>query len=47
MTSNLGAGQITKNQSLGFTMGEIPGRTYEHMKNKVMDELKRSSGLNS
>src|SRR5712692_8836132 len=41
MTSNIGAGQISKNQSLGFTMGDDTGMTYEDMKNKVMGELKK------
>jgi len=39
MTSNIGAGQISKNQSLGFSMGDDTGMTYEDMKNKVMGEL--------
>ena len=38
---NIGAGQISKNQSLGFTMGDDTGMTYEDMKNKVMGELKK------
>src|SRR6187401_2929433 len=41
MTSNIGAGQISKNQSLGFTMGDDSGMTYDDMKNKVMGELKK------
>jgi ATP-dependent Clp protease ATP-binding subunit ClpC len=41
MTSNIGAGQISKNQSLGFSMGDDTGMTYEDMKNKVMGELKK------
>src|SRR5438874_1826230 len=41
MTSNIGAGQISKNQSLGFTMGDDTGMSYEDMKNKVMGELKK------
>src|SRR5436190_1773369 len=41
MTSNIGAGQISKNQSLGFTMGDDTGMTYDDMKNKVMGELKK------
>ena len=41
MTSNIGAGQISKNQSLGFSMGDDSGMTYDDMKNKVMGELKK------
>src|SRR6202011_4982196 len=41
MTSNIGAGQISKNQSLGFTMGDDTGMSYDDMKNKVMGELKK------
>src|SRR5213594_2931910 len=41
MTSNIGAGQISKNQSLGFSMGDDTGMSYEDMKNKVMGELKK------
>src|SRR5947208_1877842 len=42
MTSNIGAAQISKNQSLGFTVGDESGLSYEDMKTKVMSELKRS-----
>jgi ATP-dependent Clp protease ATP-binding subunit ClpC len=41
MTSNIGASQISKNQSLGFTMGDESGLSYEDMKTKVMGELKK------
>jgi ATP-dependent Clp protease ATP-binding subunit ClpC len=41
MTSNIGAATISKNQSLGFTMGDDTGMTYDDMKNKVMGELKK------
>jgi ATP-dependent Clp protease ATP-binding subunit ClpC len=41
MTSNIGAGQISKNQSLGFSIGDETGLTYEDMKARVMGELKR------
>lgn len=41
MTSNVGASMIKKNTSLGFTMGDTE-RKYQDMKDKVMDELKRS-----
>ena len=41
MTSNIGAAQISKNQSLGFTMGDESGLTYDDMKSRVMSELKK------
>jgi ATP-dependent Clp protease ATP-binding subunit ClpC len=41
MTSNIGAGQISKNQSFGFALGDDTGLTYEEMKTKVMGELKK------
>jgi ATP-dependent Clp protease ATP-binding subunit ClpC len=41
MTSNIGAGQISKNQSLGFTIGDEGGLSYEDMKSRVMSELKK------
>lgn len=41
MTSNVGANMIKKNTSLGFTMGDTE-KKYQDMKDKVMDELKRS-----
>ncbi|MGO0058713.1 ATP-dependent Clp protease ATP-binding subunit [Brevibacillus fluminis] len=41
MTSNVGANMIKKNTSLGFTTGDTE-KKYQDMKDKVMDELKRS-----
>jgi ATP-dependent Clp protease ATP-binding subunit ClpC len=41
MTSNLGAAQISKNQTLGFSVGEEGGLSYEEMKERVMSELKK------
>jgi ATP-dependent Clp protease ATP-binding subunit ClpC len=41
MTSNIGAAQISKNQGLGFQIGDEQGLTYEDMKSRVMGELKK------
>ena len=41
MTSNIGAAQISKNQTLGFSVGDEQGLSYEDMKSRVMSELKR------
>src|SRR5947208_2899156 len=41
MTSNIGAAQISKNQALGFSVGDESGLSYEDMKTKVMSELKK------
>jgi ATP-dependent Clp protease ATP-binding subunit ClpC len=41
MTSNVGAASISKNQSLGFTIGDESGLSYEDMKGRVMGELKK------
>jgi ATP-dependent Clp protease ATP-binding subunit ClpC len=41
MTSNIGAASISKNQSLGFTIGDESGLSYEDMKGRVMGELKK------
>jgi len=41
MTSNLGAAQISKNLSLGFSVGDDSGLSYEEMKERVMSELKK------
>ena len=41
MTSNIGAGTISKNQSLGFTIGDESGLSYDDMKDRVMSELKK------
>jgi ATP-dependent Clp protease ATP-binding subunit ClpC len=42
MTSNLGTRDIQKGTTLGFAPGGHEEITYEKMKDKVMDELKRS-----
>ncbi len=41
MTSNIGAATISKNQSLGFSMGDDTGLSYEEMKDRIMGELKK------
>jgi ATP-dependent Clp protease ATP-binding subunit ClpC len=41
MTSNIGAGQISKNQSLGFSVGDESGLSYDDMKDRVMSELRK------
>src|SRR5690242_4125510 len=42
MTSNIGAAQITKNQSLGFVPGDPEGGlSYDEMKDRIMGELKK------
>ncbi len=41
MTSNLGAAQISKNQSLGFSSSDEAGLSYEDMKARVTGELKK------
>jgi len=41
MTSNIGAGAISKNQTLGFTLGDEQGLSYDDMKSRVMSELKK------
>jgi ATP-dependent Clp protease ATP-binding subunit ClpC len=41
MTSNIGAGQIAKNQTLGFSIGDETGLSYEEMKGRVMGDLKK------
>jgi ATP-dependent Clp protease ATP-binding subunit ClpC len=42
MTSNIGASQITKNQSLGFAPGDAEGGlSYDDMKSRIMSELKK------
>ena len=41
MTSNIGAGTISKNQTLGFSVGDESGLTYDEMKDRIMGELKR------
>jgi len=41
MTSNIGAGTISKNQTLGFSIGDETGLSYEDMKDRIMGELKK------
>jgi ATP-dependent Clp protease ATP-binding subunit ClpC len=41
MTSNIGAGTISKNQTLGFSVGDDSGLSYEEMKDRIMGELKK------
>ncbi|MFN2628036.1 MAG: ATP-dependent Clp protease ATP-binding subunit [Gaiellaceae bacterium] len=41
MTSNIGAASISKNQTLGFSIGDESGLTYDDMKSRVMGELKK------
>src|SRR5919202_1947255 len=41
MTSNIGASTISKNQTLGFSVGDETGLSYEDMKDRIMGELKR------
>lgn len=41
MTSNVGASELKKQATMGFRPGDGE-KTYEDMKNKVMDELKRT-----
>src|SRR5437879_2824459 len=41
MTSNIGAAAISKNQTLGFSIGDESGLSYEDMKGRVMGELKK------
>jgi ATP-dependent Clp protease ATP-binding subunit ClpC len=41
MTSNIGAASISKNQTLGFSVGDESGLSYEDMKERVMGELKK------
>ncbi|WP_127584080.1 ATP-dependent protease ATP-binding subunit ClpC [Paenibacillus koleovorans] len=42
MTSNVGAETIKKNSTLGFTAVQDAGKDYNVMKDKVMNELKKS-----
>jgi ATP-dependent Clp protease ATP-binding subunit ClpC len=41
MTSNIGAASISKNQSLGFSVGDESGLSYDDMKDRVMSELRK------
>ncbi len=43
MTSNIGAAEIAKNASFGFSLGdEAAGISYDDMKSKIMGELKKA-----
>ena len=41
MTSNIGATDIAKNTSLGFTVSDETGISYDDMKNRIMGDLKK------
>ena len=41
MTSNIGAGTISKNQTLGFSIGDEQGLSYDDMKSRITGELKK------
>jgi ATP-dependent Clp protease ATP-binding subunit ClpC len=41
MTSNIGASQIAKNTTIGFTVADETGVSYEDMKSRIMGELKK------
>jgi ATP-dependent Clp protease ATP-binding subunit ClpC len=41
MTSNIGSASISKNVSLGFSVGDDTGLSYEDMKSRVMADLKK------
>jgi ATP-dependent Clp protease ATP-binding subunit ClpC len=41
MTSNIGAATISKNQSLGFSVGDDTGLSYDEMKDRITGELKK------
>src|SRR5687767_4850818 len=41
MTSNIGAASISKNQTLGFSVGDDSGLSYDDLKDRVMSELKK------
>jgi ATP-dependent Clp protease ATP-binding subunit ClpC len=41
MTSNIGAGTISKNQTLGFSIGDEQGLSYDDMKTRITGELKK------
>src|SRR4051812_23969668 len=41
MTSNIGASEIAKNTTLGFSITDDTGLSYEDMKNRIMGELKK------
>jgi ATP-dependent Clp protease ATP-binding subunit ClpC len=41
MTSNVGASDIAKNASIGFTVGDETGVSYDDMKTRIMSDLKK------
>ncbi len=41
MTSNIGASEIAKNTSIGFTVSDETGMSYGDMKNRIMGDLKK------
>jgi ATP-dependent Clp protease ATP-binding subunit ClpC len=41
MTSNVGASDIAKNATIGFTVGDDTGVTYDDMKTRIMSDLKK------
>jgi ATP-dependent Clp protease ATP-binding subunit ClpC len=41
MTSNIGASEIAKNTSIGFTVSDETGMSYGDMKNRIMSDLKK------
>jgi ATP-dependent Clp protease ATP-binding subunit ClpC len=41
MTSNVGASDIAKNASIGFTVGDDTGVSYDDMKTRIMSDLKK------
>ncbi|MFL5899080.1 MAG: AAA family ATPase, partial [Solirubrobacterales bacterium] len=41
MTSNIGASEISKNTSIGFTVSDETGMSYGDMKNRIMSDLKK------
>src|SRR6187399_2862706 len=41
MTSNVGAADIAKNASIGFTVGDDTGVSYDDMKTRIMSDLKK------
>jgi ATP-dependent Clp protease ATP-binding subunit ClpC len=41
MTSNIGASEIAKNTSIGFTVADETGMSYDDMKTRIMSDLKR------
>jgi len=41
MTSNIGAGMISKNTTLGFAQADTMGLSYDDMKSRITGELKR------